>query len=207
MLKIRLFALSLIACATISGALGQGRVVLSVTQPDPLVADAGPDRTFSPGDTVYLGAYPSASQGYGGYFYQWEPADGLDDPNSPNPVATPAVTTTYFLTVMDSNGCSASDEVRLTAGASGVDWLTGKAVVSCYPNPVSGDLTVNLDGRTGPCYIRLLNAVGSTVRCVATPGDREVLSLCDLPDGIYHLQVFFGKESYHQRIIKTGSHE
>jgi gliding motility-associated-like protein len=33
------------------------------------------------------------------YVYQWSPATGLDDPTSPNPLASPEVTTTYTVTV------------------------------------------------------------------------------------------------------------
>ncbi|HWK08330.1 MAG TPA: gliding motility-associated C-terminal domain-containing protein [Puia sp.] len=41
-------------------------------------------------------------------FYQWSPITWLDLPGSPDPVATPATTTTYQLTVTTGNGCVAS---------------------------------------------------------------------------------------------------
>ncbi|MDC1452588.1 gliding motility-associated C-terminal domain-containing protein, partial [Vicingaceae bacterium] len=38
--------------------------------------------------------------------YEWEPADDLDNPNSPNPNATLRTTTTYRVTITDLNtGC------------------------------------------------------------------------------------------------------
>jgi gliding motility-associated-like protein len=43
--------------------------------------------------------------------YQWTPAAGLSNAAIAEPVATPAVTTTYMLTVAASGGCSASDTV------------------------------------------------------------------------------------------------
>ena len=37
------------------------------------------------------------------YSYTWTPAEGLDDPNSPNPLANPTQTTTYTVLVEDTN--------------------------------------------------------------------------------------------------------
>lgn len=45
----------------------------------------------------------------------WSPAAGLDDPNSPNPIASPNFTTTYTLTVeTETGGCTATDEITIT---------------------------------------------------------------------------------------------
>lgn len=39
--------------------------------------------------------------------YQWSPTEGLDDPTSPNPIASPTESTTYSVTITDSSGtCS-----------------------------------------------------------------------------------------------------
>ncbi len=44
----------------------------------------------------------------GAYNYTWTPAIGLDDPNSPNPVATPLETTTYSVLVSTATGCGSN---------------------------------------------------------------------------------------------------
>ena len=44
----------------------------------------------------------------GGGSYQWSPMTGLNCSNCQNPVATPAVTTSYCVVVTDTNGCSDS---------------------------------------------------------------------------------------------------
>lgn len=46
-------------------------------------------------------------------FYQWTPATGLDDPNLPNPVAAPLITTAYQLLVTAGNGCSVSAKTTI----------------------------------------------------------------------------------------------
>jgi gliding motility-associated-like protein len=45
--------------------------------------------------------------------YRWSPAAGLSCTNCPGPVAAPAQTTTYRLTVANPGGCTSSDEVKV----------------------------------------------------------------------------------------------
>jgi len=45
--------------------------------------------------------------------YNWFPALGLNNPFSPDPIATPLVTTTYFLTMTDQYGCKHSDSITI----------------------------------------------------------------------------------------------
>ena len=47
----------------------------------------------------------------GGQAYVWSPASGLDDPAIADPVATPAETTEYRVTVIDSIGCTVEGRV------------------------------------------------------------------------------------------------
>lgn len=57
------------------------------------IPNAGPDAALCNGQaTIQLNAS-------GGNTYQWSPAAGLSDPNIPNPIASPSVTTTYTVAV------------------------------------------------------------------------------------------------------------
>ncbi|MBW8050815.1 MAG: hypothetical protein FVQ77_10870, partial [Cytophagales bacterium] len=71
-------------------------VTVSVN-PLPIVY-AYPDTTINPGASVQL-------NGGGGVSYLWSPGAGLSDSTKQNPVATPPQTTTWWVTVTDSNGC------------------------------------------------------------------------------------------------------
>lgn len=73
-------------------------------------ADAGPYTNICIGNSTTLNAS-------GGVSYSWSPATGLSATNIPNPVATPAVTTTYTVMVTDNNGCSKSDTVTIQVNA------------------------------------------------------------------------------------------
>ena len=57
-----------------------------------------------------LGEYATLSA-YGGANYHWTPATGLSNANIANPVATPASTTTYTVTISSNEGCSVTADV------------------------------------------------------------------------------------------------
>ncbi|MGC4036374.1 MAG: PKD domain-containing protein [Chitinophagaceae bacterium] len=50
----------------------------------------------------------------GGNIYSWAPAQGLSNPNIPNPVATPGANTTYTVNVTDANNCSNIDSIKVS---------------------------------------------------------------------------------------------
>ncbi|TND00892.1 MAG: PKD domain-containing protein, partial [Bacteroidetes bacterium] len=68
---------------------------------------AGPDQSMCPTGNVPLNVTGAQS-------YVWSPASGLTCTNCSNPVATPAVTTTYYVTGTDSNGCINNDTIVVT---------------------------------------------------------------------------------------------
>jgi gliding motility-associated-like protein len=70
---------------------------------------AGSDATISLGSSAELDAVGPAI-----IDWSWFPATGLSNPNIPDPVASPLVTTTYALTATDVNGCMAIDSVTIT---------------------------------------------------------------------------------------------
>ena len=76
-------------------------------------ANAGPDVTIVLGATSAIGGSPTTTTV--GSTIQWTPTPGaLDNSNIANPNATPAVTTTYTVTVTSPQGCTAIDSMVLT---------------------------------------------------------------------------------------------
>jgi hypothetical protein len=77
---------------------------------------AGPTRTIYRGTVGSVGPFgpqsvnltTTVTGGTPGYTYSWSPAAGLSNSGIANPVANPAVTTIYTLTVTDSKGCQRS---------------------------------------------------------------------------------------------------
>jgi Pregnancy-associated plasma protein-A len=103
-----------------------------------LEADAGNDVSTCEGVGVVLTA--SGVAGAGGYSYQWSPADGLDNPTSATPTATPGTTTIYTVTVTDSASCEAVDEVTVQVVAA-----DGGRFVA-WQNPAGYSPDYDLDG-------------------------------------------------------------
>ena len=111
--------------------------VLVTYQAPVLVANAGDNKTVSPGSpSVGIGGDPAASGGTPGvdptYTYLWSPPDGLDDATLANPTASPTSTTTYTLTVTDSLDVVQTDTVDVTVLVGFSAWA--------YDNHLDGTL-------------------------------------------------------------------
>ena len=71
-------------------------------------AFAGPDKTVLEGGVVQL--TPALNSGFP-VTYMWSPPTGLNNPNSPDPLASPVDDITYTLKVTSDKGCNTSDQV------------------------------------------------------------------------------------------------
>jgi gliding motility-associated-like protein len=69
---------------------------VTITIDNPVPVNAGPDMEMCTGQSVQLNAI-------NGNTYSWSPTTGLSNPNIANPLASPTVTTTYYVTA--TNGC------------------------------------------------------------------------------------------------------
>ncbi|MCB9232722.1 MAG: HYR domain-containing protein [Bacteroidia bacterium] len=68
---------------------------------------------FCPGSSDSIGSGLVVSGGNPPYSYNWSPATFLNNPNIPNPVATPAANQVYVLTVTDDSSCTGTDTLTL----------------------------------------------------------------------------------------------
>jgi gliding motility-associated-like protein len=71
---------------------------------DSPVADAGADKRIFEGQSVKLNGSATGDIAT----YSWSPADYLDNPHSPTPIASPPNDTHYLLTVASANNCGSS---------------------------------------------------------------------------------------------------
>jgi gliding motility-associated-like protein len=83
--------------------------IVMIVKPIPALTMSN-DTIIAPGKSVLLN--PSVSGNIS--TWQWTPATYLDDPAKPDPLATPATSTTYRLKVVADNGCTASGETGIT---------------------------------------------------------------------------------------------
>jgi gliding motility-associated-like protein len=96
---------------TVTGTLGQctkqATVRINVVQQ--VSVNAGPDVSIVSGDQAQLNANAVNATSY-----LWTPSAGLSSTIIPNPVAKPAATTLYSITVKNAVGCTATDDVLVT---------------------------------------------------------------------------------------------
>lgn len=72
-------------------------------------ANAGADRVVCSDSSFTIGSSPTPT-----WRYSWNPSVGLSNANISNPILRASQTANYILTVTDSNGCTATDQVAVT---------------------------------------------------------------------------------------------
>lgn len=125
----------------------------AINSPTPVQANAGPDISICPGSSIQIFADTAGITNF-----SWTPGPNVTPSNVFNPVANPAVTTIYQLSVVDTNGCSSSDQVTITvlpapvvsAGSdlnlctSSANVLNGSGGVTYQWSPASGLSQTNI---------------------------------------------------------------
>jgi hypothetical protein len=164
----------------------------------PAVVNLGADTTICEECSITLDA------GAGFTSYQWNTGDTTR-------FITISATGRYFVTVMNDNKCSASDEIKvIVQEPTGVNDITGKSGISIYPNPFTTHITLSLD---------LLKDENVNVELFETSG-KKVISLLNkklnagkqslnfsteshpLAKGMYILKITVSGKEYSQTIVK-----
>lgn len=134
-----------------NGCTATDDVLVTVNQlPD---ASAGTDTSICNGETISLNAS-------GGNAYAWSPSAGLSDSYSANPDASPSASTTYVVTVTDSNNCSSTDDISITVYPLPVAYAGTDSTI-CNGN------SIQLSASGGSAY--LWNTGDSTQNLTITP--------------------------------------
>ena len=96
-------------------------------------------------DTSLCGSSPVQLSAGGGIMYSWTPVSSLSNPGINNPVATPLVTTTYYVTVTNASGCTKIDSVKITVN-------TFPVITKSNDTTVCGNSSVQLTAGGGSTY-------------------------------------------------------
>ncbi|MBK7041375.1 MAG: carboxypeptidase regulatory-like domain-containing protein [Bacteroidetes bacterium] len=96
-----------------NGCIATDVVTVNVNNTTP-IADAGPDKNLDCSVTsTTIGTVAIV-----GNTYSWLPSTGLNNTTIAEPTASPAVTTTYTVTVTGDNGCTATDVVTVNVNTT-----------------------------------------------------------------------------------------
>jgi gliding motility-associated-like protein len=141
----------------------------------------------------------------GGVNYLWTPSTGLDFDNVSNPTTTSGLNMTYFVTVTDSNSCTATDSIALIVRCDSLVIPNG---ISPDGNGINDTWVITGLDRYPENALRIYNRWGNLVYD-AQPYRNDWKGTCtkkgrlfgqDLPDGTY----FYLLELDIDKPVKTG---
>jgi gliding motility-associated-like protein len=98
----------------------------------------------------------------GGISYKWSPAEGLDNPDIANPVATPGTTTEYLMIAKDIHGCADSQIVKVSVNPAAVLALPDS--VNIYPGE-----SYHIEPGTNALYFKWFPPSGLSADNIADP--------------------------------------
>ena len=146
--------------------------------------NAGVNDTICAGTCITLGGNPTANTTPGPFTYNWQPTLYLNDPSLANPLACPAGTVTYAVTVTDQLGCFNSASITIKVNTNPVaDAGADRSVVSCKDACVTtGGSPTASGGGGGYSYTWSPNVLLNDP-FIANP------ELCNVPAGIHSYTV------------------
>jgi hypothetical protein len=165
-------------------------VIIDDTPNQPLQINAGVDISIPPGQSTTLGGNPTVHGGFPPYNISWTPVEGLNDPTSVNPEASPTNTTTYTLNASDQKGCVFSDQITVT-------------VAELSLSKIQGSVTPNYAGIT----IDLFNQNNVLISSVLTSATGQY-SFSELSPGNYFVELVeplgYSVNQNHINVILSG---
>ena len=177
--------------------LAQHKIDFSYNQPTLLEVNAGNDTILFSNSQTQLGGNPVVWGGTTEYIYSWEPVLLLDNASIDHPIISSNADTTFYLTVTDGRGCTATDEVvisRSSVDNLSYDYIIKDIVLS--PNPVRDKLTINIASASKPmdCNIYIINSSGGILLnqyYFSGSGNTSEysISISDIPDGYYYVRI------------------
>ncbi|HNW90290.1 MAG TPA: cohesin domain-containing protein [Bacteroidales bacterium] len=167
----------------VSGCTSPASASVVISADSITTAEAGTTATYS-GTPVQIG---DANNGPG--TITWSPAAGLSDPTIAQPLASPAATTTYTITV-NNNGCVHTDTVTVIFVGSGhiiagkTRYLKKATAGNPAPNPPTYNAVIyNIDN----VEVKLKSSPGGAVLATTVSNANGVYQFTNVPDGNYIL--------------------
>lgn len=105
--------------------------------------------------------------------------------------------------VTDNNGCQNSDSISITVEIClGVNEVDNEFVVSAYPNPTNGSLTIEVPDNASEVILILRNALGQEMMNMTYSDSNQLNFDIEAEDGVYFLEVSIGDKKEIFTIVK-----
>lgn len=204
--SIDLILTFIVICTLSELSKAQVYIQVNMTQPAPLICSAGSDKTIPAGGSTAIGGIITG--GVMPYTYDWTPLEGLSDASIANPVASPGVTITYYLTVTDANACVDIDSMVVYVGNTGINAFDQSTAFTISPNPATGSFSVILPDhlRNGSVNLQIYNSIGKLVYATAFSNAKAKqavpVQLSGMPKGVYLVKLIPADGfARHQKLI------
>jgi hypothetical protein len=150
------------------------------------------------GDTLYCSPATYAS-------YQWY-LGGTPIAGATGSYYHYTVNGNYYVQVFNAFGCSSSSAI-FTVSDVGISEFSDGSLMSIYPNPTSGNLTIDLDMKgASEMKLSIVNISGQVIwseEIAATAGsNKKQIDLSNFASGMYYLSVRSEKEMINRKIVK-----
>ncbi len=124
----------------------------------------------------------------GADYYSWEPAEDLDDPNIPNPLASPLVTTDYTVTGTNNFGCSDSGIAKVFVDEMVVISVDAPKAFTPNGDGINDEWKIGNIAVYASCPIRIFNRKGQNVYEASEYNNDwdGTYSGKELPEGAYY---------------------
>jgi hypothetical protein len=124
--------------------------------------------------------------GFGGYVYDWD-IDGAGDFDDTEDLSE-LIAGTYVVLVEDEFGCSETVTITIDSQVGFIE--QPRLLTRVYPNPTSANLSIEMSGSFN---FQLLD-INSKIITVGNGMDKAILSMADLAQGVYFVQVTNGDQ-------------
>jgi len=122
----------------------QNYIDVYVSQSPVLTINAGNDTTICQNGSVVLDVITNG--GTVPYSFFWQPSTGLSSVTEVNPTASPDITTTYSVTVLDSLGCTETSSITIYVDPClDINKTTSVLSLCLFPNITDGVLNININ--------------------------------------------------------------
>ncbi len=137
-----------------------------------LQVNAGGTQQICAGESITLGASPTASGGNGNLSYSWSPTTGLSDASIANPTVTPSANITYTLTVLDDFNCEVTQAAMITVNP--LPSLTYNVTLASGTSAADGVIELIITNGTAPFNPVWADGGTGIIRSDLTPGIYDV---------------------------------
>jgi len=142
----------------------------------------------------------TVSGGVAPYTFVWKNAAGATIGTSEDINGLPPGT--FTLQVTDANGCVSQSGYTIQ-NSTGTAEVGLDSHILLYPNPTSGEVTLELTGLAIPENLQVgaFDVTGRQVLQTNTIGTKLVLNFSDKPSGVYLLKIVVGSEMLTKRLV------